>query len=168
MKHVAIAASALCAVQTLHAANVSTTMTNTVTVTNNCTVSTTGFTTIYDPLNTNATANQDVSASVTTSCSLAAPAVITLSQGANAASGSSDASPLRRLSNGAATPAYLSYSLYQDAGRSTTWGNTALTGVPHVGTGSGATTNVYARIPSGQTPGVTGTFTDSVMVTVTY
>ncbi len=168
MKHVILAAAAFCAVQNLQAANVSTTMVNTVTVANSCTVSTTGFTTTYDPLNANASANQDVSASVSTTCSLAAAAVITLSQGANAASGSSDAAPQRRLSNGAATPAYLSYTLYKDSGRSTVWGNTSLTGVPLVGTGAGATTNVYARIPSGQTPGVTGTFTDSVMVTVTY
>ncbi len=153
---------------TAHAATVTATMTNTVTIANSCTVSATGFTTTYDPLNLNATTNQDVSASISTSCTLLMPAVITLGQGAHAASGSTDTTPQRRLSSGGGSPSYLNYSLYQDSGRATTWGNTALTGVAMVGTGSTTNSSVYARIPSGQTPGAIGSFTDSVVVTVTY
>ncbi|MFZ6645281.1 spore coat U domain-containing protein [Undibacterium sp. TJN25] len=142
-------------------------MTNTVTIANSCTVSTTGFTTTYDPLSLNAATNQDVTATVTTSCTLLIPAVITLGQGSHAASGSTDIVPLRRLAN-AGNTAFLNYSLYQDSGRGTTWGNTALTGVAIVGTGASAASTVYARIPSGQSPGAIGSFTDAVLVTVTY
>lgn len=152
----------------LYAVTVNATMVNTVTVNNSCTVSASGFTTTYDPLNANAAANQDVTASISTSCSLSVPAVITLDQGAHAAAGSTDSTPVRRLSSGGTTPVFLNYSLYKDASRSTTWGNTPATGMPLVGTGSTANSSVYARIPFGQNPNTLGTFTDSVVVTVTY
>ncbi|AMP00619.1 spore Coat Protein U domain protein [Collimonas arenae] len=80
-------------------------MTNTVTIAANCSISTLGFTTTYDPVVVNATANQDVTASVTTTCTVGASPVVTLGQGANANTGSTDAVPLRRLSSAAARPA---------------------------------------------------------------
>ncbi|WP_394780022.1 spore coat U domain-containing protein [Undibacterium sp.] len=167
-KKLALAAAiALCVCHVSNAATVTATMTNTVNISSSCTVATTGFTTTYDPLNLNASTNQDVTATVTTSCTLLLPAVITLGQGAHAASGSTDIAPLRRLAN-AGNTAFLNYALYQETGRSTTWGNTALTGVAVVGTGASASNTVYARIPSGQAPGAVGSFTDSVLVTVTY
>ncbi|GGC59478.1 Csu type fimbrial protein [Undibacterium terreum] len=168
LRKITLALAIFSTCQILNAATVTATMTNTVTISNSCTVSTTGFTTTYDPVSANVSANQDVTATVTTSCTLLAPAIITLGQGAHAAGGSTDITPLRRLSSGGGSPVFLNYSLYQDSGRTTTWGNTALTGVSIVGTGATANNTVYARIPSGQSPGAIGTFTDSVVVTVTY
>ena len=100
-------------------------------------------------------------------CTNGATATITLGQGANADSGSSDAAPLRRLSNGSGS--YLSYQLYQDGGRSIIWGNTAGTGVSYTGLGysDSATIAYYAKIPAGQNATV-GNYTDTVVATVTY
>jgi spore coat protein U-like protein len=150
------------------AATATATMTNTVTIGNDCIIATTGFTTTYDPIVVNATANQDITASVSTTCTPGAAPVITLGHGANANTGSTDTVPLRRLSSGGATPTYLSYSLFSDTGRSTTWGNTAAT-APASTAASGVATpiTVYARVPAGQS-GIATTFTDTVVATVTF
>ncbi|MEO6918441.1 MAG: spore coat U domain-containing protein [Collimonas sp.] len=144
------------------------TMTNIVTISNDCSISTIGFTTTYDPIVANATTNQDVTASVTTTCTPGAAPVITLGQGANPGTGSTDAAPVRRLSSGGGTPTYLNYALFSDTGRSTTWGNTAPT-APSSTTATGAATpvTIYARVPAGQS-GVATTFTDTVVATVTF
>ena len=70
-------------------------------------------------------------------------------------------STTRRMLNG--TTNYLSYALYSDSGRSTDYTTVA-------GTGNGAlqTLTIYGRIPSGQTAGAAGSYTDSVTFTVTY
>lgn len=59
------------------------------------------------------------------------------------------------------------YGLYKDTTRSQPWGNSGAERVP--GTGSGATQSlpVYGRVPPQQTP-TPGTYTDTVVVTVTY
>lgn len=162
-----ITASATCSTY-VFAATATATMTNTVTITNNCSISTLGFTTTYDPVVTNAGTNQDATASVTTTCTVGADPVITLGQGANANTGSTDTVPLRRLSSGGGTPTYLNYSLFSDSGRTTTWGNTAGTS-PSAVTATGAATpiTIYARVPSGQS-GKAATYTDTVVATVTF
>jgi len=157
-----------CSVAGAFAATATATMTNTVTVAGNCSIATVGFTTTYDPVVTNATTNQDVTASVTTTCTPGASPVITLGQGANANTGSTDAAPLRRVSSGGGTPTYLNYSLFSDSGRTTTWGNTAATAPAAVSaTGTATPLTIYARVPSGQT-GVATTYTDTVVATVTF
>lgn len=62
----------------------------------------------------------------------------------------------------------ITYGLYQDAARSQPWGNTIGSNTAS-GTGAGATQNltVYGRVPSQTTP-APGTYTDTVVVTVTY
>jgi spore coat protein U-like protein len=143
-------------------------MTNTVTIASSCTVQTTGFTAAYDPIVTNATAALTATASISTVCTLGSVPVVTLGQGVNAASTSTNAAPVRRLTNGATTPVYLSYGLYQDTGHSTNWGNTSATGVTGAGTGSTVPLTVYASVPAGQTSAPVGTYTDQVIVTVTF
>ncbi|GLS39220.1 hypothetical protein GCM10010869_48170 [Mesorhizobium tianshanense] len=62
----------------------------------------------------------------------------------------------------------VTYGLYKDAARSQPWGGTI--GADTVaGTGAGATQNlpVYGRVPAQSTPSP-GTYTDTVVVTVTY
>lgn len=71
----------------------------------------------------------------------------------------------RRMTNGGQT---LVYALYQNAGRTTLWGETS--GVDTVaGTGSGAVQalTVYARAPAQQTA-TAGSYADTITVTVTY
>jgi spore coat protein U-like protein len=69
------------------------------------------------------------------------------------------------MTNGAAT---INYSLYQDSGRATLWGNTVGTNTV-AGTGNGAaqTLTVYGRVPVQAAPAV-GTYADTVQLVVTY
>jgi spore coat protein U-like protein len=114
-------------------------------------------------------ANIDATSTVTVQCTNTTPYSIGLGNGINA-SGSQ-----RRLQLGA-TGNYLNYGLYTDAARLNAWAATASTtsctagaSTCYLGTGTGSNQNitVYGRIPS-QTAPVVGTFTDTVVVTVTY
>lgn len=143
----------------------SATMTNTVTVSSNCSISTTGFSTTYDPIVTNASSDQSATASVTTTCTLLAQPVVTLGQGANPDKSSSDTAPVRRLTNGSG---YLNYGLFQDSGHATTWGNTSATSPTAVAASGSATPIViYASITHGQVAKAS-TYTDTVLATVTF
>ena len=102
---------------------------------------------------------------VTTNCTVNTNAVITLNQGVFSASGSSDTAPSRRLYNG--NVGYLSYTLYQNSGKTTIWGNSTGTGVTVTGTGSNQSTSVYGIIPADQSV-PEGSYSDSVVATVTY
>jgi spore coat protein U-like protein len=59
--------------------------------------------------------------------------------------------------------AYLGYDLYESFGAATPWDGES-------GTGAATTQsiNVFGRIPSGQSGLTAGTYTDTVVVTVTY
>ncbi|MBC7985517.1 MAG: spore coat U domain-containing protein [Sphingomonadaceae bacterium] len=86
--------------------------------------------------------------------------------GLNAGTASGATVSTRRMSNGANT---LSYGLYQDAARTTNWGNTAGTDTPAAQTaGVGATSlTVYGAIPASQNVPI-GVYSDTITVTVTY
>jgi spore coat protein U-like protein len=162
-----IAVPAICLADAFAATAVST-MTNTVTITNSCIISSAGFTTSYDPIIANATTDKHTTATVTTTCTVGASPVITLGQGANPDTGSTDAVPLRRLTNGGGAPSYLNYALYSDTGRAVTWGNTSATAPAAVtATGSPTSITIYANIPAAQSLGA-ATYTDTIVATVTF
>ncbi|MEO6922117.1 MAG: spore coat protein U domain-containing protein [Collimonas sp.] len=143
-------------------------MTNTVTIANNCSITTLGFTTTYDPIVTNASTPQTATASVTTTCTIGASPVITLAQGANPGTGSTAAVPLRRLSSGGATPTFLNYGLFSDSGHTVTWGGTpASAPTAVVATGLATPITIYASIPAAQSQPA-ATYTDTVVATVTF
>jgi spore coat protein U-like protein len=134
----------------------------------NCTISTSAVAFgAYDPTVANASTPLDQDGSVTVTCTSGASTTITLGEGDNADTGSTPAAPVRRMSDGAGTPHYLAYSLYQDSGRTTVWGDTAGTGVPHTGDGTATTVNVYGRVGAGQNV-PTGSYSDTVVATVTF
>lgn len=118
----------------------------------------------YDPVGANAAAPLDASGGVVVTCTNGASTTVTLGQGAHANTGSTDAAPIRRMASGGN---FLSYALYQDASRSTTWGNTAGTGVGHTGTGTATTITVYGRVAAAQNV-ASGSYTDVVVATVTF
>jgi spore coat protein U-like protein len=93
-------------------------------------------------------------------CTDAAPYTVTLGPGG----GDATDPRARQMRNGAS---YLTYGLYRDPGRTAAWGWMA--GQEQSGTGTGRTQflTVYGRINGGQI-GQLGTYTDSVVVTVTY
>jgi len=83
----------------------------------------------------------------------------------NAGSGTGATVAARKMSS---SSDLLTYSIYRDSGRTNVWGVTSGSNTV-TGTGSGAaqTLNVYGRIPANQTA-PTGSYTDTVTVTVTY
>lgn len=119
----------------------------------------------YDPVVANLTAPATSTAALTVSCTNGSASTITLGQGVNAATASTDAIPARRALNGTAN--YLSYALYQDSGDVTIWGNTSGTGLAHTGTGNLDEVIVYASMPGAQNVPA-GTYSDSVVATVTF
>jgi len=138
----------------------------TATVSATCSISTTalGFG-AYDPVGANSASPLDGTGSVIVTCTNGAAAAVTLGQGANAASGSTDAAPVRRMKDAAG--AFLSYSLYQDTAHTTIWGNTAGTSVAQTGTGTASSVTVYGRVPAGQNV-ASGSYADTVVATVTF
>lgn len=118
----------------------------------------------YDPAVANASAALDGAGTVTLTCTSGASATVTLGQGANADTGSTDAAPVRRMASGAN---HLAYQLYSDSAGGTVWGNTALTGVAHTGTGSAVDVPVYGRVAGGQNVPA-GSYSDTVVATVTF
>ena len=120
----------------------------------------------YDPTSTTAL---DATATITSTCTSGGATIMTMGKGSNYLPTSTDAIPLRRMSDGAAGdfPQMLDYHLYSDSAGGTVWGNTAETGKAITADGSAQNFTAYGRIPAEQTVGA-GTFTDSVAVTLTY
>lgn len=121
----------------------------------------------YDPADANFSTPLDASGSVTIRCTKNTTYDIALGQGANAAPGSTCVAPLRRMASGSER---LSYGLFSDAGRTTTWGCDAsndVTNTETTGPSSPDTVTVYGRIPAGQDV-ADGSYSDTVVVTVTF
>lgn len=132
------------------------------TVTNNCTISTSPVAFgSYDPVVTHASTDLDGSGTVTVACTKGATSTVGLGLGSNA-SGST-----RRMTDGATN--YLSYELYQDAGRTTVWGN-AGAGLYNPGAAPSKTARnftVYGRVTSNQDVPA-GSYNDTVVATVNF
>jgi spore coat protein U-like protein len=105
----------------------------------------------------------DNSATFTLSCTKNTTATIGLNTGSNASGAT------RRMSDGGGTPNFLAYELYQDASRSTVWGNAAGSWLSNTSASNVAQTlTVYGRITALQDVPSTTTYTDSVTITVTF
>lgn len=125
----------------------------------------------YDPVGANASAALDQTNTISVRCTKGTTATVTLDDGVNQTTGSTDAVPLRRMVHGTDTTAFLAYELYSDSGRTQTWGNTAATGkgFTHALLASQATVlTVYGRVPGGQADAIVGNYSDTVAVTVTF
>jgi|TARA_B100000780_G_scaffold231493_1_gene171305 spore coat protein U-like protein len=118
----------------------------------------------YDGVVANASTALDAMATVISSCTSGAAALITMNAGASAGS-SSDETPVRRMTSGRGE--YLVYQVYSDVSQETIWGNSASQGVALTGTGLPQSHIVYGRIPSGQMV-PEGDYSDQIVVTITY
>ena len=101
----------------------------------------------YDRVVANASTALEATATVVSTCTSGAAALITMNAGASAGSGSADA-PVRRMTAGAGE--YLVYQVYSDVARGTVWGNTSPTGVALTGTGVSQTLTAYGSVPAAQ------------------
>jgi spore coat protein U-like protein len=118
----------------------------------------------YDGVVANASTALDAMATVISSCTSGAAALITMNAGNSAGSGSDDV-PVRRMASEAGD--YLVYQVYSDVSRERIWGNTTPTSVALTGTGSPQTHKVYGIIPSAQMV-PEGDYSDQIVVTITY
>lgn len=110
----------------------------------------------FNTITTGTTAQTDAASDITVNCSLDAPYQISLSNGSNFSAG-------RRLSNGSQ---FINYSLFQDPSRATQWNTT--TTLNFTGSGSSQAHTVYGRIPAGQNVANMGSYSDTIVATVTY
>lgn len=132
----------------------------------NCTVSASALSLgSYDPISANAGSDLTTTTTVTTKCTKDASVTVTLDQGSNASADSTNDVPKRQLSAGNGN--LLAYSLYQDAGYTSLWGNTTGSGVALTGSGTNQTSTVYAKVPAGQNVPA-GNYSDTVVATVTF
>ena len=106
------------------------------------------------------------SGSIVLRCTPGASVTLALGNGNNA-SGSVSAG---RWMINAATGETLAYQLYQNAARTTVWGNGSNGGTTLVLSANGAVQEykIYARVLTAATMPSTGNYSDSVLVTVTY
>lgn len=118
----------------------------------------------YDGVVANVSTALEAKATVVSTCTSGAAALITMSAGASAGSGSAEA-PVRRMTAGAGK--YLVYQVYSDVARGTVWGNTAPTGVAFTGTGVSQTLTAYGSVPPAQRV-AQGVYTDQLSITITY
>jgi spore coat protein U-like protein len=105
--------------------------------------------------------NVDAASTVSVTCSNGTPYNV----GLNAGTGAGATVANRKMTSGGNT---VSYSLYTDSARTTVWGNTVGTDtVAGTGTGTSQALTVYGRVPSQTTP-PPSTYSDTIIVTVTY
>ena len=119
----------------------------------------------FGPVDITSPTPTDSFGSISIGCTNNAPVYITLGQGANPGSGSTNTTPVRQMSAGGADR--LDYDLYSDPTFTTPWGNTQATGVTLTGSGAPVSASIYARVPPGQHV-ASGVYQDSVVLTVTY
>jgi spore coat protein U-like protein len=161
-----IAAGAAGLSATSYAATDTATMAVTTSVSMSCTITAGAMTfASYDPTDA---ADNDANATITSTCTAGGAAKITMGQGGRTQSGSTDAIPLRAMFNGdEGAPEDLLYHLYSDSAGGTVWGNTDATGKAITADGTAQDFTAYGRIPKNQTVS-SGSFSDSVLVTLTY
>ncbi|MFY9589890.1 spore coat U domain-containing protein [Rickettsia endosymbiont of Halotydeus destructor] len=111
------------------------------------------------------TANSDQITTINVTCTNGTTYKIGLDAGL-----ASGATTSTRKMRGTPNTRTLNYSLYQDSGRTTNWGNIVGTDtVPGLGNGTAQAVTVYGRIPSGQnTAFVDSTYADTITVTLTF
>lgn len=160
-----LALAALVAPVSAHAVTVTANLSVSAQVGGSCSVASSGIDFgSYDPVILNSVLALPGVGSVDVACTLVTSAVVTLGQGANAAGGSTNAVPARRMASGSNR---LAYSLYRDLLHTQAWGNTTGTGLAILGTGLNLPIPVFGSIPAAQNV-ESGTYTDTVVVTVTF
>lgn len=143
------AGATLLALQPASAATATSNLSVTATVTKNCGITTTpiafGNVDVTSGLAVDATGTLSVTCTSGTPWTLSGPGSVAT----------------RSMVNGART---LNYNLYSDSSRQTAWAD----GVGGTGNGLAQTSTLYARIPANQTSVTAGSYSETVVVTVTY
>ena len=139
------------------AASTSATFTVTATVVDACSVSATNL--AFGTYNPNLPTDTAATSTLSVNCTLGTPYTVSLDSGAHALGSS------RRMASGSNR---LAYELYRDAAATLVFGTLAgALNVSGVGLGVAASHTVYGVIPKGQAA-ASGSYTDTVTVTVDY
>ncbi|MBC7792213.1 MAG: spore coat protein U domain-containing protein [Clostridia bacterium] len=156
-----IAVAALGSAGKAYAGTATATMNVTARVTNSCTISAAALAfPDYDP----AAALADTGTStLSVTCTLGSTATISLDQGAQPASGSTAAAPLRQMASGTDR---LGYSITQDAAHLVPWGG-GLASESYFGLGVTTSVTVYGTIAAKQVVRA-GNFADVVTATIAF
>ena len=154
VRRLALAAALVALSPAAFAATATADMVVSINVTNNCTVS-------AAPLafgNSDLSAAADATAVIGVTCSNVGAYSVAFGPGNNVSGAQ------RRMQRGASGE-FLNYNLFSDAGRAT-----ALTTFAGTSTGGNVANNhtVFGRVPAGQSNKTTGSYGDSVVVTLTY
>ena len=113
---------------------------------------------------TTAESPNDAQSVINHTCTAGTSASIAISQGSLGDSASTDAVPIRGMTNGANT---LAYSLSTSVGGEVEWGNTKAEGEAFVSDGTSTDIDVYGRIAAGLAV-YAGDYSDNLTVTVEY
>jgi spore coat protein U-like protein len=130
----------------------------TATVSSNCTIGATGVSFGSQGI---LSSNKDAQGTLTVQCTDALPYLVSLDGGLSGAT-----NPTQRKMT--FSSANVVYGLYQDSARSLPWGSTSgVDTLSGTGTGLTQTVNVYGRVAPQTTP-TPGTYTDTIVATITY
>lgn len=132
------------------------------TVSENCVVATSPV--AFGSVDVTLNANSDSTGGISVTCTSGTAWTATADDGAAPAG----TLAVRQMASGINL---LNYALYTDSARTSVWGDGVggTTGtITGTGTGTADEHIVYARVPSGQTTAPAGSYTDTVVVTVTY
>lgn len=151
-----IAGSFLLAVPlSVSAASTTTTFNSTITINASCTVSASNV--AFGSVSATAT-NVDSTGGLTVRCTSGTSYTVSLGQGSNF-------STTRRMADGNSN--FVAYELYRDSARTQTWGaNSGVDTLASTGTGADQSITIYGRVPSANQ--AAGSYTDAVLVTVTW
>lgn len=116
----------------------------------------------YDPVVDNASTPLDANGSFDVKCTKGGVGTLSIDDGANDASA---VNTTRAMSDGGSN--YLDYDLYTATGRTVVWDATNTVGYT-AANANNFTETVYGRIPAGQIDAVAGSYSDTVVVTVSY
>jgi spore coat protein U-like protein len=128
------------------------------TVSSNCTIAATGISFGTQGI---LSTNTDAQGTLSVQCTEALPYIVSLDGGLSGAT-----NPTQRQMT--FNSANVVYGLYQDAARSQPWGSSSgVNTLSGTGTGATQTLNVYGRVAPQTTP-APGTYTDTIVATITY
>lgn len=144
-----------------HAQSASTTFDVTITITSICSIDTPAATDVAFASSPSTATNVDAVGQLNVNCTPGTAYNIALDEGLNAGGGGITARAM--ANNGDLVP----YQLYQDAARSSVWGDTIGTNtVTNTGTGAVQPIPVYGRVPSANFPAAS--YLDTVTATISY
>jgi spore coat protein U-like protein len=119
----------------------------------------------YDPVVANAASPLNVSSTVTVACTKGDVVTVGLNAGLH---GPQATGTTRAMSSGGATPSYLSYEIYQNAGMTTVWGNAGGALYTYTSLGKApAAIPTFGRVPAGEDQPI-ASYTDTITATVTF